>query len=231
MSAESHADFAARRARFRQQYPDDAAITAYLQRLATNWPERVTLIQHITDTVAGLGQTQPQTQPHVLELCCGPGRLATTLLSTVPNLHYTAIDLSPPFLDFARQRLADYAKRVTLIEADLSEESWPTLVSAQGKGGRFHAIVSLQSLHDVGDQTAISRVYGLAKQLLLPGGCLLNADLIVDAGAELSDNPGRLPIAQHLDLLQDQGYANVACTLAVGGFGCVIGWQVEHGLA
>ncbi len=220
---ENHTDFQARRDRFRQQYPDAEAITAYLRRLETNWPERSTLLMpHLTERVAGLGQTQPQ----VLELCCGPGQLAATLLAAMPDLHYTAVDLSPPFLDFARQRLADAADRVALFEADLSEESWPRLVAAQGNAGRFHAIVSLQSLHDVGDATAISRVYGLARQLLLPGGFLLNADLIVPAGEELADNPGRLSIARHLDLLREQGYANVDCTLAAGGFGCVIGWQV-----
>lgn len=221
MSAENQADFHARRARFRQQYPDNDAIIAYLQRLETQWPERATIVQHITALVTGLGQAQPQ----VLELCCGPGRLAAALLSTVPDLHYTAVDLSPPFLEFARQRLAEYSERAALFEGDLSEAIWPTLVAARGNGGRFHAIVSLQSLHDVGDEGAISRVYGLVKPLLLPGGFFLNADLIVAAGEELPNNPGRLPIARHLDLLREQDYTNVACPLAVGGFGCVIGWQ------
>ena len=219
---EKQADFQARRARFRQQYPDAEAIMAYLRRLETNWPERATqLIPHLTGLVAGLGQTQPQ----VLELCCGPGRLAATLLATVPHLHYTAVDLSPPFLDFTRQQLAAYGERVALIEADLSQESWPTLVAAPGNEGRFHAIVSLQSLHDVGDATTIGRVYGLARQLLLPGGFLLNADLTVPAGEEMPDNPGRLSIVRHLDLLREQGYVQVDCTLTAGDFGCVIGWQ------
>ncbi len=221
MSVDNLADFGARRERFRQQYPTTEAITAYLDRLETQWPERATVVQHMVDLVAGLGQAQPQ----VLELCCGPGRLATTLLATMPALHYTAIDLSPPFLAFTRQRLGEYEERVALFEADLNEDTWPARLATRGKQGRFHAIVSLQSLHDVGDEVAISRVYGLAKQLLLPGSFFLNADLILPEGEDLPNNPGRRPIARHLALLNEHGYTNVACTLAIGGFGCVIGWQ------
>jgi hypothetical protein len=79
-------------------------------------------------------------------------------------------------------------------------------------------------LHDVGDDAAISRVYGLAKTLLLPGGFFLNADLVVAAGEELPQNPGRRSIARHLELLHAHGYQEPRCTLALGGFGTVIGW-------
>lgn len=219
MSARSGADFSERRARFRQ-YENTEAVRAYLQRLETQWPERAQIVQHIAELITARGQPQP----HVLELCCGPGRLAETLLAAIPNVRYTGVDLSPPFLTFARQRLADYS-HVQLWEVDLNDATWPNLVAAQRSEGRFHAIVSLQSLHDVGDETAVSRVYGLAKTLLAPGGFLLNADLIVAEGEEAPNNPGRRSIPRHLALLQQHGYRQVACTLAVGGFGCVVGWQ------
>lgn len=218
MSANRAPDFSERRARFRH-YENAAAIVAYQQRLDTEWPERTQLIQHVAELVIALGQPQP----HVLELCCGPGRLAESLLTTVPNLHYTGVDVSPPFLDFARQRLAAYADQVQLLEADLNDATWPKQIALLGNNGRFHAIVSLQSLHDVGDETAITRVYGLARELLAPGGFLLNADLVVAEGEELPNNPGRRSIPRHLDLLRQQGYHSVTCTLAVGGFGCVMG--------
>lgn len=217
MSSNHTVDFNARRERFRQ-YEDAEAVRAYLQRLENQHPERVIVVQHIIEQVNGLRQAQPQ----VLELCCGPGRLAENLLTAVPNLHYTGVDVSPPFLTFARQRLAPYPG-VTLLEVDLHDERWPHLVAKQTTGRLFHAIVSLQSLHDVGDEAAVSQVYGLAKPLLLPGGFFLNADLIVAAGEELPNNPGRRSIARHLDLLRGHGYHQVACTLAVGGFGCVLG--------
>jgi SAM-dependent methyltransferase len=221
MSSNHTVDFDARRERFRQ-YEDAEAVRAYLQRLETQWPERATVVQHISEQVNGLQQAQPQ----VLELCCGPGRLAESLLVAVPNLKYTGVDVSPPFLAFACQRLSAYSD-VTLLEVDLNDDQWPQHVATQAPTGQFHAIVSLQSLHDVGDETAVSRVYGLAKALLLPGGFFLNADLIVAEGEELPNNPGRRSIARHLDLLRGHGYHQVACTLAVGGFGCVVGGQTR----
>ncbi|MEZ4735492.1 MAG: class I SAM-dependent methyltransferase [Caldilineaceae bacterium] len=220
MSANSGTDFGQRRDRFRR-YENAEAVQAYLLRLETEWPERATIATHIADQVIALQQPQP----YVLELCCGPGRLAETLLATMPHLRYTGVDLSPPFLAFARQQLAAYANQAQLFEADLNDTTWPHLVAPHGTAGGFHAIVSLQSLHDVGDEAAVSRLYGLAKDLLLPGGFFLNADLVVAEGEELPNNPGRRSIARHLDLLHEHGYHNIACTLAIGGFGCVMGWR------
>lgn len=218
MSTTRSVDFSERRARFRQ-YDTAEAVVAYRQRLETQWPERAAIVQHIADAIMAL----PQPQPQVLELCCGPGRLAEALLAAIPNLHYTGVDLSPPFLNFARQQLTPYPQ-VKLLEVDLSDDTWPQLItSAQHKS--FHAIVSMQSLHDVGDEAAVSRVYRMAHDLLWPDGFFLNADLVIAEGEVLPNNPGRRPLARHLALLRDHGYHNVACTLARGSFGCVIGWR------
>lgn len=218
MSTTRSGDFSERRARFRQ-YDTPEAVVAYLQRLDTQWPERAAIVQHIANAVMALRQPQPQ----VLELCCGPGRLAEALLAAVPNLHYTGVDLSPPFLNFARQQLTAYP-HVELLEIDLSDDTWPQLITTTQRKS-FHAIVSMQSLHDVGDEAAVSRVYGMAHDLLGPGGFFLNADLVIAEDEVLPNNPGRRPLERHLELLRGYGYHNVACTLASGGFGCVIGWR------
>lgn len=220
MSSNHTVDFSARRERFRQ-YEDAEAVRAYLQRLETQWPERATVVQHIVDQITALHQSQV----HVLELCCGPGRLAATLLNAAPNIYYTGIDISQPFLIYAQQALAQHTNRVQLLEADLSGQTWPQVLQQQGVNGQFNAIVSLQSLHDVGDKTAVSRVYSVAKTLLLPQSFFLNADLIVAQGEALPDNPGRLTISCHLELMKQHSYDWVMCSLAINRFGCVIGWQ------
>ncbi|MCP4360348.1 MAG: hypothetical protein GY796_20260, partial [Chloroflexi bacterium] len=83
-------------------------------------------------------------------------------------------------------------------------------------------IVSMQSLHDLGDEAAVNRIYGLAKSLLVPGGLFLNADLIVPPQQDKPGNPGRRSISRHLELLQAQDYRQVTCTLARGEFGCFV---------
>lgn len=215
---EPQGDFAGRRERFRH-YESPQAIEAYLQRLAREWPDRTELAQLFAHQVA----TVKAPAPALLELCCGPGRLAQTVLERLPTVRYTGLDLSPPFLSYAQTQLTPYANRVTLLEADLSDATWPALLAGQGESGHFHAILSMQSLHDVGDEAPISQIYGQAKALLLPGGFLMNADLIVAPGEQLPNNPGRLTVARHLALLQDRGYSDIRCLWASGGFGCVLG--------
>ncbi len=209
--------FAQRRDRFRG-YESSAAVTAYLERLEREWPARATIADQIQRLIAQLDSPVP----HLLELCCGPGRLAQTLLDAQPTLQYTGVDLSPPFLAHARQQLAEHAARVTLLPLDLSEPGWVEQVQAAAP---FHAIVSLQSLHDVGDAGVIERLYAQAKTLLAAGGFCLNADLIVADGETLPDNPGRLTVSHHLQLLRAAGYVNVRCLSTPGGFGLVAGWR------
>lgn len=206
--------FAQRRARFRS-YEDPAVITAYLERLEREWPERAEIADYIANQIAALDTAQPR----VLELCCGPGRLAKSILAANPNAQYTGIDISPPFLAYVNEQLAPNAARITLHELDLSDVTWPANLAQD----RFDAIVSMQSLHDVGDATAIAQIYRQAKALLQPDGFFLNADLIVAEGETLPNNPGRLPIPRHLELLIATGYENVRCPLAPGGFGVVMG--------
>lgn len=224
MSTQAIDLFADRRARFRH-YDSPGAVTAYLERLANGWPERPQIAQHIAQTISELAQDKPR----VLELCCGPGWLAAQLLTALPTVHYTGVDLSPPFLAFTREELVLQANRVNLLEVDLSQVDWPDQITTQDGPPQFDAIISLQSLHDVGDETAIARLYGLAKGLLAPGGLFLNADLVVPVGEQRPDNPGRLPIVRHLELLTAQGYQSPQCTMAVGNFGCVVGRQGIRG--
>jgi SAM-dependent methyltransferase len=216
--------FANRRDRFRQ-YDTPVAVTAYLARLANSWPERPQIALHIAKQISALGKAAPR----VLELCCGPGWLAAQLLPALPTMHYVGVDISPPFLDFAQAELALHADRIALLEVDLSATDWPTALAKQVGADPFDAIISLQSLHDVGDATTIERLYGQCKALLAPGGRLLNADLIVQPGELLPDNPGRLTVERHLELLAARGFTAPVCTLRLGAFGCVSGYRGEAG--
>ncbi|MEZ4658990.1 MAG: class I SAM-dependent methyltransferase [Caldilineaceae bacterium] len=205
---------------FRQLETQQHALE-YAQRLNREWPERVPICQHIAQQVATTAAQLNTTAPHILELCCGPGVLAEALLAALPTMCYVGIDLSPTLLAFTRQRIHPHAGHVTLIQADLNEDAWLKQLAVHNAAPPFHAVVTMQSLHDLGGEPEVSRIYGLARELLAPGGLFLNADLIVAPGAELPNNPGRRPLARHLELLKQHGYTNSHNTLTVGGFGCV----------
>jgi SAM-dependent methyltransferase len=185
---------------------DEAAV--YAASLDERWPERAAVIAHLSDQLhGGTG--------HVVEFCAGAGALAHRLLQDYPGLRYTGIDLTAPLLDVARTRLAVFGERVRLVEADLNQESWLAAIDDP-----VHAFVSMQSLHDVGDDQAIARLMQLAAARLAPKGQFIYADMLAVEPPEENTNPGRMRVPRHLELLTEAGFAAAACTWQIGPFGC-----------
>lgn len=199
-----------------------AAAIEYVQRLDSKWPARRKIMDEIATQVKRLQDTQEARNAsrsiRLVELCCGAGNLAAHLLSRLPQLTYLGFDQSEPLLEAAAQRLASYPN-ASLIRADLNETSWIDLIPEEH--APVDALVSMQSLHDLGGETEVSRIYTTARDLLRPGGLFVNADLIVEPGEELANNPGRLTVDQHLALLREAGYPTTQCILENGGFGCI----------
>jgi SAM-dependent methyltransferase len=196
--------------------PED--IVQWTAQLNRNRPERAEIIRHIIDQVAAL----PFPAAQVVELGCGSGQLAEALLVALPQVHYTGVDDSKLLVTYTRERLALFGSRATLIQADLNEAAGFERLPEQ-----LHAIISMQSLHDLGGEAEVDRIYGLSQGRLVSGGLFLNADLIVPPGEDKPDNPGRRSIPRHLELLRRYGYQNVACTLERGEFGCFVGFALS----
>jgi SAM-dependent methyltransferase len=188
-------------------------VSEWIVSLKTRWPERVEVMQHIIEQIKVL----PFPKPQVLELGSGPGLLAELLLREAPQVTYTGIDSSELLLAFAGSQLAPFGRRARLIGADLKGDGWLNQLPAE-----IHAIVSLQSLHDLDDEDQIKRIHGLARRLLAPGGLLLNADFVISPDETEPGHPGRLSVARHLEMLQAYGFERVACTLRQGAFGCCV---------
>jgi cyclopropane fatty-acyl-phospholipid synthase-like methyltransferase len=190
-------------------------VSGWLAHLNNRWPERREIIEHIGQQVQKLAVTAP----HVVELGSGAGQLAGYLLENFPYLKYTGLDFSDHLLAYAWDHLARFGSRATLIKADLNADDWPAQLPDQ-----LHAIVSMQSLHDLGHEQQLDRIYRMAQPLLAPGGLLVNIDLVVPEGQPNPDSPGRQSISRHLELLRAHGYAGVACTLRTGEFGGIVAY-------
>jgi SAM-dependent methyltransferase len=191
-------------------------IIKWVAELNQDRPERSKIKQHIVVQLKLL----PFNPLQGIELGFGPGHLAEQLLAEIPRLRYTGIDSSELLYGYARDRLTAFGSRATLVKADLNQNRWLELLPDPA-----HAIVSMQSLHDLGGEDQVNRIYALAQSLLAPGGLFLNADLVVPPQQQNPDNPGRLSIPRHLELLQAHGYSRVACTLEAGDFGCFVGFK------
>lgn len=184
---------------------------AYVSRWAAGVdnPVRRSVFHHV---LAHLVLTQAR-RPHVIELACGPGMLAAFLLERLPGLSYEGLDFSAPMLELARHRLAPFAERAGLAQVDLRAPDWTD------RRRDAQAVISMQAMHDVGDEDQHARVYAAARGVIAPGGLFLNADFVAHPGG----GPSRIAIGRHLEMLRAAGFEAVACTLELGRYGCVVG--------
>jgi SAM-dependent methyltransferase len=113
--------------------------------------------------------------PVVVDLACGPGSLAARLLERFPRARVVALDCDPLLLRVAREALEPYGERITLLDADLTDDAWPAAVAEALDGATPDAAVSTTALHWLTPDRLVA-VYAQTARLLAPGGLLLNGD-------------------------------------------------------
>lgn len=107
----------------------------------------------------------------ILDIGCGAGNYTLKMLSKIPDLNCTLVDLSLPMLDRAFERVSVATKGNVEIkqgdirEVDLEENSYCIILAG----------AVLHHLRDDEDwETTFTKLF----QLLKPGGCLMISDLI-----------------------------------------------------
>ena len=218
-----------------QSRPPQTRPREWEARLNREWPQRIEVAAWIAAQIAQGGGTAPK----VVELACGAGYLAASLVRHIPDLRYCGFDLSPHLLEFARQRLPSPADRpegqaeMHFHQADLLLHDWVDRLLRMGWAGRIDAVVSIQALHDLGGREQQTAVLAQARELLRPGGQLAYGDLLLD-----NENPHsrRFSAAQHEEMLGAAGFSqsdalqpadsaqpphgNAAGFACLGEFGC-----------
>ncbi|MCX4690106.1 methyltransferase domain-containing protein [Kitasatospora purpeofusca] len=132
-------------------------------------PRRAEQTAAVCDLLAGVPV------PHVLDLCCGEGRLSEEYLRRDPEARVTVLDRSPEMLALTAKRLEPFADRHDSIEADIEDGLWRTGV---GYGG---VMTSLAVHHLDGEGKRL--LYRDIHAMLAPGGVFVMADLVEPAGA------------------------------------------------
>ena len=173
-------------------------------------PVRESVFHHMLAQLVLLNEQSP----HIIELASGPGILAEFLLERLPNATYEGLDYSAPMLTLARERTERFGERVHLHQADLRGDDWPGAAER-----RPQAVISMQALHDVGDEPEHEAIYAAARQLLRPPGLFLNADLVRRSGNAST----RIPLSRHLAMLSAAGFEGVESTLTIGAYACIKG--------
>ena len=107
----------------------------------------------------------------LLDIGCGAGNYSLKMLSKLPNLECTLVDLSDPMLDKAYERVSEQTnKNVHVVKGDIREVPL--------KQNHFDIILAGAVLHHLRDdhdwETTFKKIYGMLK----PGGCFMISDLI-----------------------------------------------------
>lgn len=112
--------------------------------------------------------------PHavnLLDIGCGAGNYTLMMLSKIPDLNCTLVDLSKPMLDKAFERVSQKTKnQVTILQGDIREVDLTE--------NHFDIILAGAVLHHLRDDKDWETTFEKLFKLLKPGGCLMISDLI-----------------------------------------------------
>lgn len=120
------------------------------------------------------------TAEHLLDIGCGAGNYTLKMLSKIPNLNCTLIDLSQPMLDKAYERVSKESnKTVSIWQGDIREVAI--------EEDFYDIILAGAVLHHLRDDADWEFVFKKLFLALKPGGCLMIADLILQENPLLND--------------------------------------------
>lgn len=114
---------------------------------------------------------------NVMDLGCGSGVLARTIVTQYPEADVTLVDFSEPMLAAARDAWAHDIPAPRFVAADLASPEWITQVRDRAP---YDAIVSGYAIHHLSD----TRKYELFTEifaLLAPGGAFVNVEHVASA--------------------------------------------------
>lgn len=154
---------------------DPSLVDNFLRNVRKSVPLAQIQLDVMMRVIAGPEEDQTQGEQQVrnfLDLGCGDGILAATILEKYPHAKGTLVDFSVPMLQAALHNLRAYSKSLHVSSVDYSDPSWFDVVSSHAP---FDVIVSGFSIHHQPDAVK-SQVYTDIFDLLLQGGVFVNIE-------------------------------------------------------
>jgi ubiquinone/menaquinone biosynthesis C-methylase UbiE len=144
----------------------------------------------------------------VLDVGCGTGRTLAQLERALPEVDATGMDLSPFYLDVAREQLPSW---ITLTQDNA--ESMQTVDDAS-----FDVVVSVFLFHEL-PRSARRRVVAAMRRVLRPGGLVVLADSVQSSdGGDITYFLERFSSDMHEPFYRDYLRDDLAGLLAEHGF-------------
>ena len=148
--------------------------------------------------------------PRLLEVACGTGRFATFLRDNHPAAELTCVDLSPFYLDKARDNDA-YWRRRKAASAGQPAPPAATFVQAKAEAlpfedGSFDAVVCVYLFHEMPAEARAAAAAEMAR-VLAPGGTLVLTDSM-----QRGDRPPLDDQLVNFERLNEPHYRDYICT-------------------
>ncbi|MGA9637202.1 class I SAM-dependent methyltransferase [Flavobacterium sp.] len=116
----------------------------------------------------------------MLDLGCGAGNYTLKMLSKIPNLECTLIDLSQNMLDKAQERVAEISTgKINVIQGDIRDVNLPN--------NHFDIILAGAVLHHLRTDSDWEFVFQKLFESLKPGGCLMISDLVIQENPAVNE--------------------------------------------
>lgn len=139
----------------------------------------VRLIPHYDSMIDALVSALPfpaGSRPKILDLGCGTGTVSARVFGRYPDAKITCLDIAENMLGMARAKLNPYNANAEFVLADFSDWIPPV---------RYDAVVSSLALHHLPDDGAKRAFFSKVHESLSPGGCFLNADVVLSGDPQL----------------------------------------------
>jgi tRNA (cmo5U34)-methyltransferase len=117
----------------------------------------------------------------IVDLGCGDGIVARTLLAAYPNAKAVLVDHSEPMLERARAAMTTFADRCDIVHGDLAEP-----MSTYAGAELFDVIVSAYAIHHLSHERKRA-LYGEVYDQLAPGGVFVNIEHVASPTRALEE--------------------------------------------
>lgn len=116
----------------------------------------------------------------ILDVGCGAGNYTLKMLTKLPNLNCTLVDLSEPMLTRAKERVAKQTNgEIKSLQGDIREIDFA--------GKTFDIILAGAVLHHLRDDADWESTFKKLYELLNEGGCLMISDLVLQDSNAVND--------------------------------------------
>ncbi len=151
----------------RERFDNDVARFSNLETGQQSTIDAALSLELITEAAKAVAPHATQ----LLDIGCGAGNYTLKMLSKLPGLACTLVDLSQPMLNKALERVTAHTHNsVQILQADIRTASLPE--------NHFDIILAGAVLHHLRDDHDWESTFEKLYTLLKPGGCLFISDLV-----------------------------------------------------